>query len=185
MRRCEECGFDWDADVDAAAVRASGERFSKPLSRFLKDEDPNVLLRTRIAPGVWSAIEYAAHTRDVFDFYADRIEHALTEDRPQLRPGSDDYDAVAIERDYNAADPTEIAAAVAQSAEACAALLDDIEADAWARVGIGSDGGERSVMELARRAVHDAQHHLLDIGRVLRGVRQGSRPSSGTAPAAR
>jgi hypothetical protein len=32
---------------------------------------------------VWSALEYAAHMRDVIAFYRDRINRVLREDRPQ------------------------------------------------------------------------------------------------------
>ena len=173
MSRCEECGWDWDADVDAAAIRSYGDRFGKPLSRFLPSDDPDVVLRTRPAPDVWSALEYAAHTRDVFDFYAERIRRVLTEDRPQLAAG-DAWDAIALERNYNGADPAEAAAQVAAAADACAALVDNLDAADWQRVGIGSAGDERTVMELARRAAHDAHHHLLDIGRVMRHVRQAA-----------
>ena len=49
------------------------------------------MLRTRPEPTVWSALEYAAHTRDAFTFYAERIERVLNEDRPQLTPF--DFDA--------------------------------------------------------------------------------------------
>ena len=34
---------------------------------------------------------------------------------------------------------------------------------------------ERSVLATARRAVHEGNHHLLDIGRVLRAVREQSK----------
>jgi hypothetical protein len=171
MSRCDECGWDWDSDVDADAIRAYGDRIGKPLTRFLPSDDPDAVLRTRPAPGVWSALEYAGHVQDVFDFYGERIERVLNEERPQLSPGGD-WDAMVIDAGYNEADPTELAAQVASSADRCAALVDNIAADTWARVGIGSAGEERTVMELARRAAQDAHHHLLDIGRVMRHVRQ-------------
>lgn len=171
MSRCEECGFDWDADVDAAAIRAFGARFSKPLSRFLPTDDPDAVLRTRPEPAVWSALEYAGHMQDAFGFYADRIQQALSEERPLLVPGRD-WDALVIDGAYNAAVPSDIAARVAAAADRCAALLEDLEPAAWERVGIGTDGDERNVRALARRAAHEGHHHLLDIGRVMRRIRQ-------------
>ena len=174
MSRCEECGFDWDADVDATTIRDYGARFGKPLSRFLPSDDPDVVLRTRPEPAVWSALEYAGHMQDAFDFYAGRIQRVLTEDRPQLTAGGD-WDAMVIDSGYNGADPADIAARIVAAADRCAVLLEDLDAAAWQRVGIGIDGGERTVMALARRAVHEGHHHLLDIGRVMRHVREASR----------
>jgi len=50
-------------------------------------------------------------------------------------------------------------------------------------VGIGSDGDERTVHELAGRLVHEGHHHLLDVGRSLRAVREQRRRRSGGAAA--
>lgn len=166
--RCDECGFDWDGDE--TRLGSFGGRYSKPLSRFLPNEDPDVVLRTRPAPEVWSALEYAAHMRDVLDFYRDRITRALTEDRPQyelLNP-----DAVCAERKYNDEDPSQTAASLAAAERSLVALLNGLDGAQWARVGIGVDGDERTVRVLARRVEHEGHHHLLDVGRGLRQVRQ-------------
>ena len=78
----------------------------------------------------------------------------------------------AADRDrYNERDPEETAAAVAAAAGGLAERLAAIDADQWDRVGLGSDGDERTVLVLGRRAAHEAHHHLLDVGRVLRHVR--------------
>jgi hypothetical protein len=156
----------------APAVRSHGDKFPRPLSRFLKDEDPDVVLRTRPEPTVWSALEYAAHTRDVFTFYDERIARVIAEDRPQLV--GVDFDALADERRYNDEDPAVVAAAMTAVATALADRLDALSDDDWARAGIGSEGDERTVLTMARRAAHDGSHHMLDIGRVLRRVRQAT-----------
>ena len=168
MSRCEECGFDWDSAE--SRLGSFGDRYSKPLSRFLPNEDPNVVLRSRPEPGVWSALEYAAHTRDAFDFYRDRIRRALTEDRPQYELM--DPDAVCAERKYNEEDPLQTASSLSAAEKSLVELLDGLDDAQWARVGIGVDGDERTVRVLARRAEHEAHHHLLDVGRVMRHVRQ-------------
>jgi hypothetical protein len=170
VARCEECGFDWEGSE--TRLGTFGARYEKPLTRFLPDEDAEVVLRTRPEPGVWSALEYTAHVRDVFDFYRDRIELALTEDRPQYTPL--DPDAAAEERRYNDEDPAVTAAGLADAERALVSVLDGLDEAQWARVGIGVDGDERTVRELARRAEHDAHHHMLDVGRVLRHVRQSN-----------
>ncbi len=170
MRRCEECGYDWDDATPADALRKYAERFPRPLSRFLSNEDPDVVLRTRPEPTVWSALEYAAHTRDALTFYAERIERVLSEDRPQLSAFG--FEQAAEDRRYNEDDPATVAEALAKAGREMATRLDGLDESQWRRVGIGSEGDERTVLDLARRAAHEGHHHMLDVGRVLRHVRQ-------------
>jgi len=169
--RCAECGFDWEGTqaVDLVdELRVLPDRYRMPLTRFLPGEDA-ALLRSRPEPAVWSALEYAAHTADALDFYAGRIARVLDEDRPELT--AFDFDAACAQRRYNERSADEVLDGLAGSAARLADLLEVIDAAAWDRVGIGSDGGDRSVLLLARRAVHEGHHHLLDVGRVLRHVR--------------
>jgi hypothetical protein len=44
------------------------------------------MLRTRPEEGVWSALEYACHVRDVFLVQRDRLYTALVEDTPTFTP---------------------------------------------------------------------------------------------------
>lgn len=168
---CEECGFDYDAldPADApAAIRSFAKRYRVPLTRFLRDEDGDALVRQRPAPEVWSALEYAAHVRDVFANYERWIGQTLAEDGPALEgPGPDE---LAASGRYNEADPVAVADALAANAEALAATVEKVPEDGWGRVGLRR-GEERSVRLSARRAVHEGSHHLLDIGRGLRAVR--------------
>ena len=168
--RCEECGFDWDCDPEAviASLRSLPRKFAAPLTRFLDGEDARDVLTARPAPTVWSAIEYAAHMPDALDFYDDRIARVLAGDL-QL-PGMDP-DAVAIEKSYATQDPVDVHARITARAEHLADRLAALDRDAWQRAGIGVDGAVRTVLVLARRAAHEGQHHLLDIGRGLRSVR--------------
>ena len=168
---CTECGFDYDAvdptDVPAD-LRAFAKRYRAPLSRFLPGEDGDSLLRERPAPDTWSALEYAAHVRDVFESYHRWIGQILEEDRPVLEgPGPDE---LAVERRYNDDDPAAVADTVAANAERLAALVAMVPADGWDRIGLRR-GEERSVRLYARRAVHEGSHHLLDIGRSMRAGR--------------
>jgi hypothetical protein len=165
--RCAECGFD-DEALDPAAIPAALRSFTKryraPLSRFLPGEDGDALVRQRPAEGTWSALEYAAHVRDVFASYDRWIGRCLTEDRPVLDDPPPDNGA------YNQEQPAAVADAVAANAERLAATVEAVPADAWDRVGVRGDE-ERSVRFTAGRAVHEGSHHLLDIGRGLRAVR--------------
>jgi hypothetical protein len=118
---------------------------------------------------VWSALEYAAHVRDVFANYERWIEQCLAEDRPVLEAPLPDE--LAVERHYNEDDPVAVADALAAHAERLAATVENVPAGGWDRVGLRR-GEERSVLLTARRAVHEGSHHLLDIGRGLRAVRE-------------
>lgn len=171
MLTCQECGFDASAlkvEELPTKVRSFGRRYRAPLSRFLPGEDGDVVVRAHPEPGVWSALGYAAHVRDVLRLYRGRIERILAEDRPQL--DGIDPDAIAEEGRYDSLDPAQVADELAGEAESFAATLEQVPADAWDRVGLRGDS-ERSVLDVARGAVHEGGHHLLDIGRGLRAVR--------------
>ncbi|MDQ4069062.1 MAG: DinB family protein [Actinomycetota bacterium] len=170
--RCAECGFVYEdlapADIPAA-IRSFAKRYRAPLTRFLPGEDGDWLLRQRPAAGTWSALEYAAHVRDVFAWYDTWITQCLAEHRPVLEgPGRDE---AAIERRYNEDDPGAVAEALAANAERLASTVEAVSDDGWDRVGIRREE-ERTVLFTSRRAVHEGSHHLLDIGRGLRAVRQ-------------
>ena len=156
---CEECGFEYDAlaAVDApSALRDLGRRYRAPLTRFLPGEDPGEIVRARPAPAVWSALEYACHQRDVFDVQRQRLALALVEDCPALTPMGRD-ERVTADR-YNEQDPTTVA-------------------DQLDRTMIYNypERQERTVLWLIRHTAHEGHHHLLDVGRVLRHVREAAK----------
>jgi len=154
-------------DEAVVAIRGFGRRYRAPLTRLLAGEDESIL-RTRPAPETWSALEYAAHVRDVFDWYARWVRQVLAEDRPALEGPSPDEAAVA--RAYNQQSPAVVVTELADRAEGLATILEAVPAEGRQRAGTRG-GEERSVEVLARRAVHEGSHHLLDIGRGLRAVR--------------
>ena len=169
--RCDECGFVYDdlapADIPAA-IRSFAKRYRAPLSRFLPGEDGDSMIRQRPAPATWSALEYAAHVRDTFAAYDRWIHQCLAEDRPVLE--APDPDEAAEARRYNEDDAGAVAEALAANADRLASTVEAVPDDGWDRVGLRR-GEERSVLFTARRAVHEGSHHLLDIGRGLRAVR--------------
>jgi hypothetical protein len=168
---CSECGFSDEsvtvADA-AAALRKFGRRYRAPLTRFLPGEDGDALIRQRPQAGVWSALEYAAHVRDVYAGYDEWVRRSLVEERPSCEGPSPDELAEA--RRYDEQDPVAVTDELAANAERLADTLEAVPPDAWGRVHVRR-GHERSVLFTARRAVHEGNHHLLDIGRVLRAVR--------------
>jgi DinB superfamily len=161
MNLCAECRFDWDTARDAAitTIATAGPRFTDALAVF-----DDVQVRTRPAPEVWSALEYAAHTRDTLDFYDERVRRVATEARPQLerRNVADLCDTSG----YNAEVVFYSLEALTANADRFATRLRDLPDNAWDRVGIGSEGGERTLLVLARRGAHEVEHHLLDVRRV-------------------
>lgn len=172
---CDECGFDartMSEDELVATIASFARRYRAPLSRFLPGEDGAAIVRRRPAPDVWSALEYACHSRDVLAFYRARVERVLAEERPT-------FDAVGpiSPPDRVAQYQGEVADAVAEQlageATALAELLGGLAPEQWQRIGLSSegDGAERTVRVLAERAAHDPSHHLLDVGRSLRAAR--------------
>jgi len=171
VSRCEECGFDFDAVVAEsapAAIRDFGRRYRAPFTRLLKGEDESVL-RARPAPDVWSAVEYGAHVRDVFALFDRRVAQIVAEDDPVLEVI--DHDALVNDSDYRSLDPVAVVDELSAAAEALAARLEALTPEQWERAGTRK-GERRTVLEVARRAAHEGSHHLLDIGRGLRTVRQ-------------
>jgi hypothetical protein len=171
MSSCTECGYDWDATPAELPGQLSviPHRAAAPLTTFLAGEDPARLVRARPSAEVWSALEYAAHTRDALSFYTGRIERVLAADRPKLAPF--DADAQCAKQRYNEQEVTRVLEELRAVTDRLVGRLVVLDDDGWRRAGIGGDGGERTVLQLARRAAHEGRHHLLDIGRVLRKLR--------------
>ena len=171
---CAECGYD-PASVSPAdavvAIRSFPRRYRAPLTRFLKGEDGDVVLRQRPDPTGWSALEYAAHVRDAFRFGAHILRRVFSEDRPFF--ADVDPDRVAMDMGYNTQDPTVVADELQQRAERLADVVEGAPADAWDRTAQFGRRGDVTALWVVRYAVHEGNHHLLDVGRVLRAVRQG------------
>ncbi len=165
MRICDECSFDWGLAADGVlrTLASFPNGYRTRLDRFRRAPDAAVL-RRRPSPEVWSALEYAAYVRDVIEFYADRIDRVLNEERPQMTGA--DFSSMPERRGYLEEDPAVVVEEIASSSVVVEERLRSLSADQWARVGIGMNGDERTVLVLARRLVHDGQHHLLDLDRL-------------------
>jgi hypothetical protein len=165
---CSECGFD-GADYDDAALLAQLRALSTSWRAAL--ESAGAELRVRPAEGVWSAIEYAAHSRDITALHAFGVEQALTLDEPAypaVEPGLADAAAVS----YGAADPHDVVAALGAAAEQLAAHADDAGVGAWSR-GLTLGDERVDVRRLLEHALHDSTHHLDDVDRGLAQLRAG------------
>ncbi len=171
--RCEACGFD-GADYDKGslldALRALGPRW-----RVLLRESGSEL-RSRPADAVWSAIEYAAHSRDITALHAFGVEQALTVDEPSY-PGIADDLIESAAATYLDADPDEVVSALDAEARRLAQLAFDAGDLAWSR-GLTIGDSRHDVRWLLEHALHDSLHHLDDVERGLVLLR--NRPSGPT-----
>jgi hypothetical protein len=155
-RPCPQCGFDaatfTERDV-AEMLRANAAAW------------PAVLQRADVAArpddSTWSALEYAAHVRDVFRIFRTRLALMLDQDDP-VYPNWD-QDASAMAERYNEQDPATVAAELVAAGSALADAVDAVADDSWNRPGRRSDGARFTVASLAVYLAHDPAHHLWDV----------------------
>ena len=167
---CADCGFDGATYSDPellASLRSLADRWRRQLAAA------GGHLRTRPAPTTWSAIEYAAHSRDVTALHAYGVEQALTVDEPTFPPIGDDILNHAVST-YGDADPDEVCDELATAAHRLAELADDAGADAWTR-GLTVGDTRSDVRRLLEHALHDSQHHLDDVERGVAEIANGQR----------
>jgi hypothetical protein len=144
------------------AVRAVARRWHL----FLATTD-DAALRRRPRVDRWSALEYAAHTRDVLRVFTERVELAVAADNPQF--GWWDHENAVVNERYNAQDPDAVAAVLESNADLLATVLTAVPSDGWARTGTRRDRETFTVAGLARFALHEAHHHLQDAERSAGG----------------
>ena len=171
---CEECGFSHQSlpvDDASAALRELGRRYRIPLTRGLKGEDLDALLRAHPLEGTWSALEYACHYRDVLAVQRQRLETARAQDGYAPEPMR--REERVTELHYNEQDPAAVADDVATNADAVADYVDTFGPDDWQHTMTYNfpQTEERLLSWVVRHTVHEGEHHLLDIGRVLRAAR--------------
>lgn len=171
--KCPECHLDYGTLLIPSAittVRSMPRRFGELLAPQ-PDEDTDAIIRTRPAEGVWSALEYTVHVADLFPLFATTIDKINLHDNPDL--GADwsvDPDEAAVKDNYNGQDPTAVIARMQAGADALAAVADNVDADAWDRVGT-FPWGERDMATMLKNAAHEGVHHLHDVEQGLKKVR--------------
>jgi hypothetical protein len=155
-RRCPECGLDVSTltynDVPAM-IRENVAGWAAALSR------DNV--RVRPDESTWSTLEYAAHVRDAFRVFRERLALMLTETDPPF--ANWDQDATAVAERYNEQDPDTVGAQLGDAGEELAAAFEVVPPDALGRTGRRSDGSAFTVESLALYFIHDPVHHLWDV----------------------
>lgn len=114
--------------------------------------------RAKPADGSWSILEITAHLADTEALFAERMKRVLVEDHPPL-PVSDP-DAYAKALVYGSHDLQEEVALLAAVRRQMSRVLRELPDDAWRRVGIHSTDGEKSLLQIATKAVWHLEHHL-------------------------
>lgn len=173
MDRCDECGFAYGSVSRAgipAALLAAAETVQSIVSSGSIDA-----LRRRPEPGVWSALEYACHLRDVFLVQRDRLYLALVEDLPGFARMYRD-ERVTLAR-YNDQDPDTVTAEIGVAGRLAARAFANLDDAHWGRRFTYNwpASQERDVEWLASHTLHEAHHHLRDIEAVVSGDVPGAR----------
>ena len=170
--RCEACGFDgarYDDDALLEVIRSLGPRWQALLA------ESGAELRRRPAPEVWSALEYAAHSRDITALHVYGVEQALTIDEPVL-PAIDPGLVDSVAEGYAGADPDATVAELGTQSARLAQLAGEAGEAAWTR-GLTVGAERHEVRWLLEHALHDSVHHLDDVERGLSVLR--ARPTGG------
>ena len=156
---CVACGFDGGQYDDAlllAELRMLGSRWRGMLA------SAGSQLRVRPEPEVWSAIEYAAHSRDITALHVFGVEQALTLHEPVFPAIAADDLIESAAATYRDVDVGEVLDALEEHANRLAQLADEAGPEAWSRgLTIGDDRSD--VRRLLEHALHDSQHHLGDV----------------------
>jgi hypothetical protein len=166
--QCAQCGFDgarYDASALLDAIRALGPRWRGLLADAGDD------LRTRPEPEVWSALEYAAHSRDITALHVFGVELALTGEEPTLPEIASDDLIESAAAGYPTEDPGAVVDAIAAHATRLAGAAATAGDETWTRgLTIGAERSE--VRWLLEHALHDSVHHLDDVERGLAHLRR-------------
>lgn len=171
---CDGCRFDGSqySRLDARkSLRTMAARW-----RWAAEGIDEAVLACRPAATVWSPTEYAAHTADVMSSVGMLLHLMTTRDLEPLE--------VPDPADASADDPspsTTFAEAVVRL-ETNALRMDDevahLTPNQWSRTVV-LDGDAADSDWVVRHAVHDASHHLMDLGRGLRALGAGAPQASG------
>lgn len=155
---CRACGYDWASAAAEVVEQLRGLPADARRVWSARDDDG----RGRPSPTVWSPLEYLGHLRDSALFFRERIEKVLDEDRPTMSVGMRLGDRVEA-GSYRTENPEVFLDGFGTHCEAVHQRLAGVTDAQWQRVGLGSAGQQRSVLDLARRLAHEGRHHLRDL----------------------
>lgn len=155
---------DVPSDDVAARVITAAERTVRALV------SAGDLATLRPQPAVWSAIEYAAHVRDVLIAQRDRMVLALVEDAPSFAPIYRDHRVdLGLYADDSVAGLAEELPVAARLFARAFGRLDQAQ---LARPLIYNFPAptERTILWLGQQTVHESEHHGTDVDAVIAAV---------------
>lgn len=153
-RACDECGFDPAVHPPESIAQQHREDFPRWRSVLNRAD-----VRERPDESTWSALEYAAHVRDVYVLFTERTRLMLTQEDPVFADW--DQDRTADEKNYPGEDPAGVSRDLVAAGEDYAVLLDSVSD--WNRPGRRSNGSRFTIGTLAQYGLHDVVHHLHDV----------------------
>lgn len=170
--RCEECNFEGErwTDIEAmTAIAVLPARWRRAVSGLTSDQ-----LHHRAIPEMWSVAEYVDHVREVLFGMRFVLDIAVTQPGTDLgQPPEPRFDPVPRFVDTQAA-----LAGIESEAGALGDRLAELPASAWySKVTVGGDAVD--ARWIARHAVHDATHHLLDVARLREALPRSPRTGVG------
>jgi hypothetical protein len=161
--QCAVCGFDgsdYEPEQLLEAIRGLGPEWIRLL---LEAGDE---LRLRPGPDTWSALEYAAHSRDVTALHVFGVEQALTVDEPAYPEMAGDELVQSAATSYAAQDPAVVGMELEDQTRKLADLAQESGPTSWSR-GITIGESRSDVRFLLEHALHDSHHHLVDVEKGL------------------
>ena len=173
VESCEQCRFDgrhYTNDDALGTLRSLGPRWRHMTEGLAVD-----VLQARPDPDVWSAVEYADHSRDVLRVMSWLSHQILTTEDfavPDPPPGDQPVDPEPA-----LLDPSTVIEDLAATAMRFHEKVSGRKSE-WGRTArIGVD--EPDVGWIVRHAAHDATHHLQDVGRGLHALGAGAPTATG------
>ena len=169
---CAACRFDgaqYDLSDTLGTLRAVPHMWNE-----LVDGLPDDVLLARPAPDVWSAAEYAAHSAMVTEAMGRLLHGTLVVD--DLRVGPPPQAEPDVSRG-----PADAVAQLTRNVERLsrrAKAVGGPDEPAWSRTVL-ADGHEIDAGWIVRHAVHDATHHLADVGRGIHLLGAGAPTQEG------
>ena len=162
---CDECGFHGgtlDLSATVARTRALADRWSEVMSQ---DEER---LRARPEPDTWCAVEYAQHVVSAIvgiEWAARLFAVGRSPDWDELPedelPGVFEHETHDCGR-FDIADTVESLGAAARS---MAAFAESLTPEEQAATAVYFKDEVLNTTAVIRHALHDAEHHLLDVRR--------------------
>ena len=159
VERCGQCGFDSDDWSDASAIAAI-QRLPSQWTEAVAGLTPGDQLR-RPVDQMWSIAEYAGHVREVLFGMRFLLDTAISQPGTDLRDSpSPQFASQARQIDVEAA-----LDGIDNEARSLSQQLSGLSSYNW-YLTVTFDGTSVDPHWIARHAVHDATHHLLDIARL-------------------